>query len=190
MDSRFKPCPQLPEPRDWMDWSHFRVHGVHRGEAFYRTALEYAHYLWLRGNAARSILCLDRALGSDLQGGEPSLAEWPLPYRAMAWFLAHTPAGVFIGNPRVHFQHLAGRMNEPRREQRAARAWACWVIARAVLPHLPGDPTHAVVEPTEAGVARALESHGIPGEVDLWRSVLADALCAGPAALRDDVRPG
>jgi hypothetical protein len=162
-----------------MDWSHFRVHGIHRGESFYRTALEYAHYLWLRGNAARAILCLDRALGSDLTGSEHELAAWPLPYRAMAWFLAHTPPGVFIGNPRVHFQHLADRMNEPRREQRAARAWACWVIARAVLPHLPGDPKHEVVEPTEAEVAAKLDRHGIPGETDLWRGVVNSALARG-----------
>lgn len=159
-----------------MDWSHFRIHGIRRGEAFYRTALEYAHYLWRRGLAARAILCLDRALGSNLTGDEHELAVWPLPYRGMAWILAETPPDVFIGNPRVHFQHLADRMNEPRREQRAARAWACWVIARAVLPHLPGDPRHTVEEPTEAEVAAKLDRHGIAGETALWRGVVNDAL--------------
>lgn len=159
-----------------MDWSSFRAHGSDRGADFYRTALEYGQFLWLRGNAARAILCLDRALGADLRGDESVLAEWPLPYRAMAWFLGHSPPGVFIGNPRVHFQHLAGRMNEPRREQRAARAWACWVIARAVLPHLPGDPRHDVVEPPETEVAARLDRHGIAGEVALWRDVVNAAL--------------
>lgn len=184
MDPRFPACPHLPLPSEGMDWSSFRVHASARGAGFYRTALEYGQFLWLRGNAARAILCLDRALGSDLRADEPVLAEWPLPYRAMAWLLAHSPPDVFICNPRVHFQHLADRMNEPRREQRAARAWACWVITRAVLPHLPGDPKHAVVEPTEEGVARVLETHGIVGEVALWRSVLGDVLRDGPASLR------
>jgi hypothetical protein len=162
-----------------MDWSHFRVHGIRRDGAFYRTAIEYGHFLWCRALPARAILCLDRALGSDLHGDEPVLSEWPLPYRAMAWILAHTPHDAFIGNPRVHFQHLADRMNEPRREQRAARAWACWVIARAVLPHLTRDPMHDVIEPAEAEVAAKLERHGIAGEVALWRSVVNEALARG-----------
>jgi hypothetical protein len=179
MDSRFTACPHLPPPREGMDWSHFRVHGIRRDGAFYRTAIEYGHFLWCRALPARAILCLDRALGSDLHGDEPVLSEWPLPYRAMAWILAHTPHDAFIGNPRVHFQHLADRMNEPRREQRAARAWACWVIARAVLPHLTGDPKHDVIEPTEAEVAAKLERHGIAGEVALWRTVVNDALARG-----------
>ncbi|HUG12945.1 MAG TPA: hypothetical protein VMM36_18150 [Opitutaceae bacterium] len=176
MDPRFTACPHLPPPREGMDWSHFRVHGIRRDGAFYRTAIEYGHFLWNRGLPARAMLCLDRALGSNLRGDERELIEWPLPYRAMAWILAHAPPDVFIGNPRVHFQHLADRMPGPRREQRAARAWACWVIARAVLPHLPGDPRHDVVEPTEDEVALLLEKHGIAGEVALWRSVVSEAL--------------
>lgn len=168
-----------------MDWSVFRVHGADRRAGFYRTALEYGHFLWLGGRAAWAILCLDRALGANLSGDEPVLSEWPLPYRAMASFLGQTPPDVFIGNPRVHFQHLAVRMGEPRREQRSTRAWACWVITRAVLPHLPGDPRHDVAEPSESDVAGALEAHGIPGEARLWRHAVDEALRAGPAALRD-----
>jgi hypothetical protein len=97
----------------------------------------------------------------------------------MEGILAHPPHFAFIVNPRVHFPHLADRMNEPRREHRAARAWACWVIARAVLPHLTGDPKHDVIEPTEAEVAAKLERHGIAGEVALWRSVVNEALARG-----------
>jgi hypothetical protein len=48
-----------------------------RGERFYDACLEYAHSLWQRGYAARAILCLDRAMGADLSGGEPILADWP-----------------------------------------------------------------------------------------------------------------
>jgi hypothetical protein len=155
-----------------MDWRNFSIHGDDRGEGFYTTALEYGHYLWHCGLAARAILCLDRAFGADLKGSEAVLLTWPLPYAAMAWFLTHTPAGVFMGNPRVHFQHYAGRMNEPRREQRRWRAWACWAIVRTVLPHLPGDPKHQVEEPALSLIAEKLADHGHPGEVDLWRKVV------------------
>ena len=166
------PSPYLPKSRDQMDWRAFSEHGRDRGAGFYATALEYGQYLWQRGLAARAILCLDRALGADVRGDEPVLKEWPLPYAAMAWFLANTPPGVFTGNPRVHFQHYADRMNEPRREQRRWRAWACWAITRRVLPHLPPDPRHDVREPTEPEIAARLSEHGLPGEVELWRSVL------------------
>src|SRR5688500_18904202 len=91
----------------------------------------------------------------------------------MGWLIGHTPAGVFLGNPRVHFQHYADRMNEPRREQRRWRAWACWAIARAVRPDLPNDPKHNVVEPTLENIAAALRTYGHPDEDELWRRELA-----------------
>ena len=90
----------------------------------------------------------------------------------MGWLIRHTPDGVFLGNPRVHFQHYADRMNEPRREQRKWRAWACWAIARAVCPDLPNDPKHAVVEPTLDQIEAALRAHGHAGEAELWRREL------------------
>jgi hypothetical protein len=158
-----------------MDWRAFNAHGSERGADFYATALEYGHYLWQRGLAARAILCLDRALGADLRGDESVLREWPLPYAAMAWFLTHTPPGLLVGNPRVHFQHYADRMNEPRREQRRWRAWACWAITRHVLPQLPADPRHDVREPTEIEIAQKLVEHGLPGELELWRAVLSNS---------------
>lgn len=155
-----------------MDWRSLSAHRAERGANLYLAALEYGNFLWQRGFAARAILCLDRALGADLTGAEPFLSAWPLPYAAMAWILASTPAGVFIGNPRVHFQHYADRMNEPRREQRRWRAWACWEISRVVLPQLRADPKHLVQEPTREGIADMLSAHGLPGEVDLWRGGL------------------
>jgi hypothetical protein len=82
---------------------------------------------------------------------------------------------VFIGNPRVHFQHLADRMNEPRREQRRWRAWAGWSLARVVLPHLPPDPKHRVVEPSVEAIEHNLRRHGIGNEAALWRAALARA---------------
>lgn len=171
-------CPHLPAPRAGLDWRVLHAfREQERGAEFYLACLEYGHALWLRGYAARAILCLDRAFGADLRGDEAVLKEWPLPYAAMAWFIRHTPANVFIGNPRVHFQHYAGRMNEPRREQRRWRAWAGWALARAVRPELPGDPKHRIAEPTLEEIDAKLRAHGHPGEPELWRAVLAG--CGG-----------
>lgn len=180
MASSLPPCPYLPPPRAGLDWRALhRFRECDRGPEFYFACLEYGHTLWQRGFAARSLLCLDRALGADLQGDEPILREHPLPYAAMAWLITHTPRGVFLGNPRVHFQHYADRMNEPRREQRRWRAWACWALARAVRPDLPGDPKHRVIEPSLDEIAAALRMHGHPGETELWRGELARAAGAG-----------
>lgn len=167
------PCPNLPPPRTGLDWrSLHRFREQHRGAEFYEACLEYAHSLWARGFAARALLCLDRAFGAELGDEEPVLQRWPLPYAATAWIIAHTPPDVFIGNPRVHFQHYAGRMNEPRIEQRRWRAWACWAIARAARPELPGDPAHRVEEPTRERIAAALREHGHAGEAGLWAEVI------------------
>jgi hypothetical protein len=169
-------CPHLPHPRPGLDWHTLNAFGEgDRGERFYHACLEYAHSLWQRRYAARAILCLDRAMGADLGGGEAVLDEWPIPYAAMAWLMGHTPGGVFIGNPRIHFQHYADRMNEPRREQRRWRAWACWALARRAMPRLPGDPRHRVDEPTVGGIEGNLIRHGIPGEAELWLGVLSRA---------------
>jgi len=158
-----------------MDAGALSAHGPVRDGAFYLTALTYGHFLWQRGLAARAVLCLDRALGADLRGNEPELSAWPLPYDALAWFLRHTPAETFIGNPRVHFQHLADRMNEPRREQRRWRAWAGWGLTRVVCPGLAGDPKHQVVEPTFAEIGENLTRHGIAQETALWQASMIRA---------------
>jgi hypothetical protein len=170
------PCPHLPALRAGLDWRNLhRFRDDERGAEFYFACLEYAQVQWHRGLAARALLCLDRALGADLRGDEPVLRDWPLPYAAMGWCIAHCPGEVFIGNPRVHFQHYAGRMNEPRREQRRWRAWACWALARAVRPGLPGDPRHRVEEPTLTTIDAQLCAYGLPGEANRWRAVLAAA---------------
>lgn len=173
MSAPLPACPHLPTPRAGLDWRTLHIHrGDERRHDFYFACLEYGQSLWQRGLAARALLCLDRALGADLTGQEPVLRDWPLPYAAMAWCIAHTPDDVFIGNPRVHFQHYADRMNEPRREQRRWRAWACWALTRAVRPALPGDPRHVVTEPTLAQIGDHLRQHGHPGETELWQQVL------------------
>jgi hypothetical protein len=156
-----------------MDWRQLHAHrSRERGGGFYLDCLGYAQVLWRTGYPARALLCLDRALGADLRGGEPVLDDWPLPYGAVAWVMLHAPAGAFLGNPRVHFQHYAGRMNAPRRLQRRWRAWACWALARGILPDLPGDAKHRVVEPTHETIGKRLAAHGVRGEAALWRRTL------------------
>jgi len=179
--SSLPPCPSLPAPRPGLDWRVLHAfRDQQRGPEFYGACLEYGHSLWQRGFAARAILCLDRAMGADLSGDEAVLQERPLPYAAIGWFIAHTPEAVFLGNPRVHFQHYAGRMNEPRREQRRWRAWACWAIARAVRPDLKGDVRHAITEPGRGEIFAELETHGHAGEANLWLAVLGGASAIPP----------
>lgn len=166
-------CPHLPVPRPGLDWRALHVFRQQdRGAEYYLACLEYGHSLWQRGFAARALLCLDRAMGADLSGDEAVLSDWPMPYAAMRWFIVNTPEGFFLGNPRVHFQHYADRMNEPRRELRRWRAWACWALARAVRPELPGDPRHHVQEPSANEIYAQLGNVAFPGEAALWRAVL------------------
>lgn len=173
MSPSLPPCPHLPSPRAGLDWRALNLHRAGgRGPEFYFACLEYGHALWQRRLAARALLCLDRALGADLAGDEPILRAHPLPYAAMTWLIASTPPDLFLGNPRVHFQHYADRMNEPRRDQRRWRAWACWALARIARPEFPADPKHRVTEPTEPEIRAGLERHGHPGEADLWASVM------------------
>ncbi|MEN9662404.1 MAG: hypothetical protein RL324_1353 [Verrucomicrobiota bacterium] len=175
-ESVLPPCPHLPLPGLELDWRHLHLFQAdERGGRFYFACLEYGQVLWQRRLPARAMLCLDRAFGADLRGDEPELQLCPAPYAAMAWIMAHAPEGVFLGNPRVHFQHYAGRMNEPRKAQRAWRSWACWALARVVRPQDPGDPRHEIQEPTLDEIAAALTAHGLRGEVDVWRAALEKA---------------
>jgi hypothetical protein len=170
---RLPPCPYLPPAPGTMDAGALTAHGDERDAAFYLTALTYGQYLWRQGLAARAILKLNRGFGADLRNDDPVLREWPLPYLALGWVLRHAPPDVFLGNPRVHFQHLADRMNEPRRDQRRWRAWACWALTCRVRPEFPADPNHEVDEPNLDLVATKLDAHGLTGEADVWRAALA-----------------
>ena len=170
------PCPFLPGPRAGLDWRLLHAHRqAARRSDFYLDCLEYGHALWLRGRPAPAILCLNRAFAAELSGEEAVLSAWPLPYAALAWFLRHAPPSLFLGNPRVHFQHYAVRirMNQPQRERRRWRAWACGALARAVLPRLPGDARIEMAEPSEEEIGLRLGEHGFPGEPATWRNVLA-----------------
>lgn len=167
--------PGLPAPEPEMNWRSLnRFRDDERGETFYLTCLGYAQHLWRRRLPARAILCLDRAWGADLAGDEPVLKSWPLPYAPLAHILKNAPEDAFLGNPRVHFQHYADRLGEPRKQQRKWRSWACWALSRAARPDLPGDPKHRVEEPTLERIAENLDQHGHPGERELWQSLLSE----------------
>jgi hypothetical protein len=44
-----------------------------------------------------------------------------------------------------------------------------------VRPEFPGDPLHAVNEPTVDEITAKLTKHGIPGEVAVWQSSMQKA---------------
>ncbi|MFT5106479.1 MAG: hypothetical protein ACI8XO_005165 [Verrucomicrobiales bacterium] len=170
-------CPFLPLPERPLGPATTRSLGKDRGPAFYEAALNYGHSLWLRGLPARGILLLNRAMGCDLTGEEEIVQRWPMPYEAMVWILQSRKIEDFIGNPRRHWQHLATRMVEPRKELRTARAWACWYLSRLVLPDYPADELQiereGVTEPSVEKIESWIELMGLPGELDVWqRSIL------------------
>jgi hypothetical protein len=149
-----------------LDWRELHRHGADRGAEFYVSALTYGQHLWQRGLAARALLAVDRALLADVPAS--ATAAWPLPYRALRWLMTHASPAALVGNPRVHFQHLAGRVSGPRASQQRARAWAAWHLACLARPDWPGDALHMVEDPTVGDIAAGLREHGLPGELATW----------------------
>lgn len=176
--SHLPDCPFLPFPEVPLTAAAMRRFGDDRGAEFYLGALECGHSLWRQGLPAQAILQLNRAFSADLDGSEPVLRDWPLPYEAAAWIMRNRMEDQFIGNPRRHFQHLATRMVEPRKELRTWRAWACWRLACLTFPDYPADEwqiqEEGIVEPTPEQIAANLERLGLPGEVEIWRRALAE----------------
>ncbi len=144
-----------------------------RGERFYEQALRCGQSLWLQGLPAQALLMFNHALGADLNGDEPVLKNWPLPYAAMAWVMMRRTEDQFIGNPRRHFQHLATRVVGPRKSRRSARAWACWSMACRIFPEYPGDEKQiaeeGLREPGRNEIVALLQREGIDGEVEAFR---------------------
>jgi len=170
------PCPYLPEINSPLRAAEMKKLGADRGSVFYLRALECAQSLWLQALPAQSLLLLNRALGSDLAGDETALADFPLPYEAVAWVMENRQRDQFIGNPRRHYQHLATRMVEPRKVLRCWRAWACWYLARAVFPDYPADEVQLrdelVTEPSREAISLHLDRVGLQGETELWNAVV------------------
>lgn len=167
-------CPHLPTAPGRMDWRELRRHGGDRGADFYLSALTYGQHLWQRGLAARALLAVDRALFAEVTPDEPLLSQWPLPYRSLRWIMENATAEAIVGNPRVHYQHLAGRIQGPRAVQLRTRAWAAWHLARLVNPQWPGDSKHPIREMTADEITVELTRHGLPGEVAVWRAAVQD----------------
>ena len=168
-------CPFLPTSKEPLSARDLREVGADRGPRFYLLALTCAQSLWLRGLPAQAILLMNRAFSASLSGSEPELLQWPLPYGAMRWVMINRTEDQFIGNPRRHFQHLATRMVEPRRELRSWRAWACWHIACECFPDYPADEKQlageSIREPDRAEIISNLDRIGLPGESALWEEV-------------------
>lgn len=172
--SHYLPCPHLPASEQGSNWRSLnKFRDQDRGEGFYYACLQYGQALWERRLAGRAILCLDRAMGAELDGAEPVLEKWPIPYEALIWILESCPKEDFVGNPRVHFQHYADRLKGYRVEQRRWRAWACWRLTCITTPHWPGDPKHLVSSPSDECISRGLRLHGIPGEEAKWSNLLS-----------------
>lgn len=173
------PHPLLPEIDRVYEAAEINAFGKDRGPAFYEMAHRYAQSLWRQGYPAKCILLLNRALSSPMAGSEAIFQRLPLPYQALAWLLIHRREGQFIGNPRRHWQHLATRMVEPNKELRTWRAWACWYLAKEILPEseFPCDleqiREEGVVEPTRDEIAEHLRRLSPANDLEIWERTVA-----------------
>jgi len=172
MSSSPIPCPYLPEADMNLDWRSTHQYREKKGPEFFLASLRYAQVLWLRGLPSRALLAVDRALLAEMPVGHELLQEWGIPYQALQWIIANYDEEQFVGNPRVHFQHLASRVRGEREEQRRWRAWACWAIAMRTRPDLPGDKKQAITEPSFPKIHEMLQDHGHPAEAELWQTIL------------------
>ena len=177
------PCPHLPALDRPYTAADITALGADRGPVFVQTCLRYAQSLWIDGFPAKSILLINRALSVPCDAIEP-------PYRAVAWMLQNRPAGAFIGNPRRHWQHYATRMNEGHKELRIWRAWACWYLARLILPEagFPGDQAQIRAEATTEPTRRDVAEHLPSTDRAVWESVLAELGKPAPAKLPIRIR--
>lgn len=183
-------CPFLPNPDRRFTADDIHALGTDRSERFYTTAMSYAQTLWLDGFPAKSLLLVNRAFSCVIPevpllraklppgSGEPGYYG-VMPYHAKAWIMQQRPADRFIGNPRRHYQHLATRMVGPHQELRTWRAWACWYLAKELLPEseFPSDPEQVrkegVVKPTRAIIAERLAHWSPCDDVAAWEDALA-----------------
>jgi hypothetical protein len=156
---------------DWRDLDAARGRSL---ADYFAACLGYGQLLWTSGLAARALLAVDRGLLCPVSPDDLARLGMPLPYAAVAWLVAHTPSPVFIGNPRVHYQHLADRVRGTEAERKRWRAWACWRLVRIVRPEFPSDPSHHVTEPLDREIERGLREHGIPQETECWARVRAE----------------
>ncbi len=168
-----QPCPFLPSCGRPLSWRDLAAYREERGAELYLLCLEYGQQLWLEGLPARALLAVDRALYCDVPATAEALRSYPLPYAAIRWLVSQ-PSDAFTGNARVHYQHLADRVRGDRAAIKKWRAWAAWALVRQARPELPGDPQHAVQEPTQAEISAGLAANGIAGEAAVWQACLSE----------------
>jgi hypothetical protein len=169
MNPRIDTCPFLPVDVDGWTLERLRARGRVRDAEFFHAVCRCAQGLWQQGKPAQALLQLNRALAVEPRF-VASAAE--LPYQAMRWIIQHAGER-FIGNPVRHFQHLASRVNQPNRELRSWRAWACFHLASEVLDgaQFPRDEEQIASEnlriPAWLETLAALGRLGVAGEDEL-----------------------
>lgn len=173
-----EPCPFLPETDHVFSHVDLEAVGSDRDVVFYETALKYAQSLWRRGYPAKSLLLCSRAMAADVSVDDDVLRRYPEPYGAVAWLIVNRREGQFLGNPRLHYQHLASRMVGPQKELRAWRAWACWYLAKELLrqDEYPGDwrqiRRDGLVEPTHDDIGGHLRRLSGADDERAWNEAL------------------
>lgn len=173
-----EPNPFLPNVERPYTHHDMELLGHDRGPAFFETSLCYAQSLWRSGFPAKSLLLCNRALMVHADVSREVLDRLELPYKAVAWLLIHRPAAQFIGNPRFHYQHLASRLTGAHRELQVWRAWACWYLAKELLPEadFPGDLVQIVeeglVEPTHDAISLELARLSREHDDRAWNDAL------------------
>lgn len=172
------PCPFLPDIDRVIPAAEIVALGRDRGPVFYEASLKYGQSRWRTGFPAQALLQCNRALSCALTLEEPVLQQWPLPYATMSWLMVNQKEGQFLGNPRRHFQHLATRMVPPHKDLRVWRAWACWYLAKAVLPEaeFPADTKQireeGIVEPVFAQISERLLELSPANDHEMWLKAL------------------
>ena len=176
-------CPFLPTVEAPLRAVAMKQCGKSRDRDFYLLALQCAQSLWLQGLPAQSLLLINRSMSADHSADPEMCDQWKMPYAAAAWVMQNCNEEQFIGNPRRHYQHLATRMVEPRKELRSWRAWACWALACKIDPDLPADTKQieeeGIVEPSHEIIYKELSRLGIANEADYWQQSLNDILANG-----------
>lgn len=174
-------CPYLPVPETPVSALSARsLARQQRGAQFYELRLAYAQTKLMQNFPAQAILQLNRAFSSNLEENAEVLDRWPLPYAAMAWILDARPdrQGMFLGNPRRHWQHYATRMSGQLAELRIWRSWACWWLCEGRLPmrEFPIDQKQIEDEniglPGRDTVVEKLRHFGLRGEAEIWADLV------------------
>ena len=164
--------PLLPIPEDCMSYKDLRKFRANQKAEFFQVALKYSNYLWKKGLPARALLAMDRALFADIQSMAKVFIDWELPYSALVWYLTNLQSSKFMGNPRIHYQHLADRLRGDRENVKKWRSWACWYLSCKACPNLKPDVNHIFNEPSLVRIKKELNQHGIQEDLIHFENAL------------------